>query len=131
MTFDVGNSCIFEGKYFTQLVVVRLTLNLNIYMLFVWTIFLILSTCKMIQNKFQLNSSKSLGVKYHLGTSILYVCDVTLTLWVCKVRFPPWPGIFCNLAQCGYIYTQSNITNIIFARVHNTNTEIKAYCISA
>ena len=25
-------------------------------------------------------------------------CDVTLTY----VRFPPWPGIFFKLAQCGY-----------------------------
>jgi hypothetical protein len=60
---------------------------------------------------------------YHLGTScILYVCDVTLSV----------QGLIPTVARhifqsCPvWIYTiQSNITNIIFTRVYNTNTEKK------
>jgi hypothetical protein len=66
-------------------------------------------------------------------TLVLAYCMFVMLLWLSECpRFDSHHGqAYFSILPSVDIYTQSNITNIIFARVHNTNTEKKTYCISA
>ena len=57
--------------------------------------------------------------------SFSYACVMLLRVYIHtgQAYFTLWPGIFFKPARCGYIYTQSNITQASYSPEYITPTQ--------